>query len=160
MDWITIRQAKASDAACLNAALAQLSADLKDTHRATAEALLRAGFAGTASFAALLAECDREIIGVAMFSPVFSTTRGAPGAYVSDLWVAKQARQQGLGRRLLKEAAATAKRLWGAEFLKLSVYRSNVQARQAYKRLGFDASLEETNMVLKGQDFQILMGDK
>ena len=157
MDRITIRRAEASDAACLNAALAQLSADLGDTHRATAEALLRAGFAGLASFTALLAERDREVIGVAMISPIFSTTQGAPGVYVSDLWVAKQARQKGLGRRLLREAAATAEQLWGAEFLKLSVYRSNDQARQAYERLGFGAALEETNMVLKGRAYQNLM---
>ncbi len=65
------------------------------------------------------------MIGAATYSPVFSTKRAATGLFVSDLWVAAEARGLGLGRRLLATAHKLAAREWGAAYLKLAVYEDN-----------------------------------
>jgi ribosomal protein S18 acetylase RimI-like enzyme len=133
----------------LDAALRCLSAELGDTHRASATDLLRYGFGDAPAFVALLAEAGSTTRGVVMFSPVFSTIRGAPGLYVSDLWVAPEARGTGLAERLLVAARAEAAARWGARFLRLAVYDDNPRARAFYDRLGFRASLRETLMTLE-----------
>ena len=145
---MVIRKAELDDAPRLNAALRRLSADIGDRHRATDDDLRRAGFGPVPSFTALLAEAEGEVVGVALVSPVFSTTKGAPGAFVSDLWVAETARGTGLGRRLLGAVAEMARADWGAAYLKLSVYHDNPSARAVYARLGFAALEGEITMIL------------
>lgn len=143
-----IRRAERRDAERLNAALAALSDHLGDRHRAAAADLLKAGWGETPVFRAQIAEADAALVGAALYSPVFSTTRGAAGLFVSDLWVAAGARGSGLGRRLLAAAAADAAAGWGADFLKLSVYDDNDDARAAYLAMGFAAHETETNLSL------------
>lgn len=158
-ETITIRPAVEADVARLNKALSRLSEFLGDTHAATPEDLRRGGFGPVPAFRALLAEAGDEVLGVAMYSPVFSTVRAAPGLYVSDLWVSSAARGRGLGKRLLQAAARDAEEAWGARFLRLVVYEENPGARRFYGRLGFSAdpqdivmSLDETGLnALKGQ---------
>lgn len=157
---IVIRRAEAADAPRLNAALRRLSSDLGDRHRAGDEDVRRAGFGAAPSFTALLAERDGEIMGVALASPVFSTTRGAPGAFVSDLWVSETARGTGLGRRLLSAVAVMAEADWGAAYLKLSVYHDNTGARAVYDRLGFAPLEDETTMILGASELDRLKGLK
>jgi ribosomal protein S18 acetylase RimI-like enzyme len=144
-----IRLARAADVDRLDAALRRLSAELGDIHRATAADLLRHGFGDDPAFAALLAEREGTIRGVVMFSPVFSTIRGATGLYVSDLWVAREARGSGLAQRLLAAAQAEAAGRWGTRFLRLAVYDDNPRARAFYDRLGFRANPRETLMTLE-----------
>lgn len=127
-----IRQATVSDAAALNTALAQLSQEIGDTHRGRDESLSQALERGI-----VRAVIAGEIDGAALYSPVFSTTRGAPGLYVSDLWVSREARGTGQGRKLLRAAAEDARAVWGASWLKLTVYGENNAARAFYDRVGF-----------------------
>lgn len=156
MDAITIRRAEASDAARLNAALRRLSDDIGDPHGATDEMLVRAGFGDYPVFHALLAEANGETVGVALYSPVFSTVRASPGVYVSDLWVSDTVRGKGLGRKLLKAVATDAGRAWGAGFLKLAVYHDNDEAQAFYHRLGFTPVDDESIMSLDADGFAAL----
>jgi GNAT superfamily N-acetyltransferase len=147
----TIRRAGRGDVEALDAGLRALSAALGDAHRATAADLLRDGFGPRPAFAALIAETQGLLpAGVALFSPLYSTTRGGAGAYVSDLWVAEALRGAGLGARLLAAARDEAAALWGARFLRLGVYARTPRARAFYDRLGFAESPDERYLTLAG----------
>jgi GNAT superfamily N-acetyltransferase len=153
---VSINPATEADAARLNEALGRLSAEIGDRHLAKAEDILRHGFGPSPAFRALLAERANAVVGTAVFSPVFSTTRAAAGLYVSDLWVAQEARGLGLGRRLLASAHALAAQEWGAAYLKLAVYDDNPTARAFYTRLGFIAEQREAYLTLQGADLGAL----
>lgn len=155
---VVFRRAGAADVAALNAALAKLSASMGDTHRACDESLLKAGFGGWPVLAALLAERDGAVVGVAVFSPFYSTVRGMAGAYVSDLWVDDGLRGGGLGSRLLAQVRDEAAALWGAGFLRLGVYAGNQRARAFYDRLGFVHNPDETYLTLSGAALAALKG--
>ena len=150
MTAITIRQAEVADAARLNSALRHLSDAIGDTHRANDSDLSAAAFRDVPSCYALLAEMGAAIVGVAVYSPLFSTTRGMAGAYVSDLWVDDAARGQGLGRLLLSAVRDRAREHWDAGFLRLAVYADNPRAVAFYTRLGFSTSLGDIYMTLDG----------
>jgi len=160
MTSITIRLAEEADAARLNAALRQLSNDLNDTHLASNKDVELAGFGKSPSFSALLAELQNDVVGVAMFSPLYSTTRGAPGVFVSDLWVSKSQRGTGIARNLLAAVCESAADKWGAAFLRLNVYRDNQAAINAYEKIGFDTDLHEAVMTLNLAEFNTLRAKK
>ena len=160
MDTIAIRQAGADDAERLNTALRHLSRAIGDEHGADPDMLREAGFGSNPAFRALLAEADREVIGAALYSPVFSTVRAGAGVYVSDLWVSEAARGQGLGRKLLQAVAGGAAKVWNARFLKLVVYDDNPDARAFYDRLGFSASQGETILTLDETGLAALKNDR
>jgi ribosomal protein S18 acetylase RimI-like enzyme len=145
----TIRLAERADAPRLNAALQKLSQTMGDTHRADDLAIAEAGFGKTPAFYAELAEEGDQIVGVAVYSPLFSTVRGKAGVYVSDLWVDEAARGQRLGVRLLEAVRDDAKARWGAGFLRLVVYDDNPRAVSFYAGLGFRSSTGETVMTLE-----------
>lgn len=142
----------------LDAALQALSQDLGDPYHATAETLQRALFGNSPSARAQVADGPGGLRGLALFSPLFSTFRGGAGLYVSDLWVDRAERGNGLGPALLQSAAATAAELWAAGFMRLAVYPSNPRARALYDALGFQPISGETGMVLTGQAFQNMRG--
>ncbi|MCI5078058.1 GNAT family N-acetyltransferase [Oricola sp.] len=158
MAGITIRRAGPDDAERLNAALAHLSKDIGDDHGGTAALLREAGFGDNPAFRALLAEAGEEIVGAALYSPVFSTVRAGAGVYVSDLWVSETTRGKGLGQRLLRAVAYDADAVWNARFLKLVVYDDNERARSFYDRLGFAASTGETTLTLDADGLANLKG--
>lgn len=147
------------DIADLARALEALSGDMDDTHRATVTVLAHACFGEGAACHGLLARRDGAVIGAALVSPVFSTTYGAAGAYVSDLWVADAARGQGMGRALLRAVAGFAWEKWRARFLKLTVYAENTGARAFYDRLGFDMAERDLTCLLAAGAFDDLLGD-
>ncbi|GGA96337.1 GNAT family N-acetyltransferase [Allosediminivita pacifica] len=155
---VTFRKAEAADVPRLHAALAQLSADLGDTHRTDEDALHAAGFGARPVFRAVLAEEGWEVVGIALFSPCLSTSRGQVIAYVSDLWVAHGLRGQRLGPRLLSAVAEDAAEAWGATALKLNVYHHSAGARRFYARVGFTPAEDHTEMHL-GPDAIARLGD-
>jgi ribosomal protein S18 acetylase RimI-like enzyme len=158
MKGLSIRKATASDAERLNQALEKLSTDLGDKHRASAEDLVRHGFEENPAFFALIAEKDAssEVIGALIASPMFSTSLGGAGLYVSDLWISKEARGNGLGKRLLGAAVTEASINWTVKFLKLTVHNHNAKARRFYERLGFRNLSDETVLALKGEALETL----
>ena len=159
METLTFRRATAADLPRIDAALRVLSESLGDTHRASAEDLARAGFGPAPAFHVLLAEMPEPETepatplpaGLALFSPLYSTSRGAAGVYVSDLWVNDHLRGRGLGPRLLAAVRDEAAALWGgAGFLRLGVYAHSTRARAFYDRLGFAPSPGETYLTVTG----------
>jgi len=134
----------------LHHALTRLSAEMGDVHAAGLDSLLEHGFSRMPAFFALLAIREKETVGALVASPVFSTTRGGVGLFVSDLWVAKAVRGAGLGPRLLATALTHAPGTRTVSFLKLAVYHDNPDARRFYQRLGFEPRQDETVFDLKG----------
>ncbi|MCR8546828.1 GNAT family N-acetyltransferase [Salipiger sp. P9] len=145
---IRFRPAGEADVPRLNAALARLSADLGDRHKASDADLRRAGFGPHPVFRAMLAEEAGAVLGVSLYSPSFSTARGLTIAYVADLWVSAERRGQRLGPRLLAAVARDAMSTWGARALKLNVYHEKADARRFYERLGFVPATHHTEMYL------------
>ncbi len=153
---VTIKEAKASDVAQINKALRHLSDCLGDTHRAHDEDILKYGFGTDPIFRSAIAEHDGSTVGVILFSPVFSTTRGGPGLYISDLWVSDTQRGTGLGRQLLKAAC----KISGEEicYLKLAAYSESKGALEFYRHLGFQPIKDENQLILEGNSFNLLKG--
>lgn len=147
---IMIRLAEAADAARLNAALRALSDDLGDTHGASDADIAAAGFGPDPAFRAVLALRGEDVVGVAVFSPIYSTTRSSAGVFVSDLWVAASARGARLGPRLLAAVRDAASARAGCGFIRLAVYAENPRAVAFYKRMGFQARAGEVGMILDG----------
>lgn len=164
MEEVRFRSATAGDVPALHWALTQLSADLGDRHVAQEEDLRRAGFKGDPAFAAVLAEAGppaaARTVGACLFSPAFSTVRGAAGVYVADLWVASDLRGQKLGQRLLKAVLDTSHDRWRARFLKLNVYEDSRAARNFYDRLGFIPARSQTEMILEEAGCLALRGEQ
>ncbi len=156
MDEITIRKAVRSDAARLDAALRNLAVTLGDPHNTDLATLTAAGFGPDPAFGAVLAlDNIGTIVGLAMFSPVFSTVKGGAGVYVSDLWVSEAVRGRGLGPRLIAGVAAEAGR---PRFMKLAVYDNSPGARRFYDRMGFVPMAGETIMILDESGLDALKG--
>lgn len=156
---VTIRPVEEADLPMLDGALRALSDDLGDTHRATLDALRKAWFGPCPAFHAMLALSGGTAQGAVMFSPVFSTVRGMPGLYVSDLWVSDAARGSGLGRRLLAAASARAGGLWGAGYLRLDVYDSSPEAIGFYTKLDLAPMEGQRTLALSGAGFAQLKGE-
>ena len=155
----TIRLADRADAGRLNTGLAHLSAALGDTHRATDDRIAAQGWGDWPAFRAQLAEEGDALVGLALYSPIYSTVRGGAGVYVSDLWVAAQCRSDGLGRRLLRAALLDAEAEWGAGFLRLQVYDHTPRARRFYDRLGFVQTRGLADLVLDTAACEALKGE-
>lgn len=145
---IQIKPASLEDAPRLTTALQQLATELGDPWPPGNAALAQALDPAQRSLWAMLATADEETCGAVAFAPCFSTYRGSPGLFVSDLWVSEGMRGQNLGQRLLAAAGRDARQRWGASFLKLSVYHDNPRAQIFYLRLGFETMDEESNLSL------------
>lgn len=148
---ITISPVTRADVPMLHHALSQLSSDLGDAHLASLDSLTQA----SDTWRALLAVEGTIPVGALLATPLFSTTRGGLGLYVSDLWVDGRLRGQGLGARLLAQALNE----WSPVFVKLATYQDNASAQAFYSRLGF-AAQRETNMILHGAALDRLKGQR
>lgn len=155
-----IRSAQLADMPLLNTALEFLSSDLGDTHRTSSEDLVAACFGDMPSCHGIIATRAELLVGAVLLSPVFSTSLGVAGAYVSDLWVAPDTRSQGLGPRLLSHAAEHGADRWNAAYLKLTAYASNWRARGFYEGLGFRLAEQDQSFLLTGRNFQSLTDER
>lgn len=157
---ISIRQAVPDDAAALNRALSHLSADMGDEHKATDADIARFCFGPAPVLHAVVASSsDGRLVGVAAYSPFFSTVYGTVGIYVSDLWVDQETRGQRLGQRLLAAVHRAGLDAWDASFIRLGVYHDNPRARAFYERIGFVPSEDTEFLTLAGKALQSLGED-
>ncbi|WP_223413090.1 GNAT family N-acetyltransferase [Roseovarius aestuarii] len=115
---------------------------------------METSFMGNPAFNALLAYESADMFGVLVWSPLFSTTRGGGGLFVSDLWVASSARGQGTGRKLLAHAISDAEDSSGACFVRLAAHRNNPSACSYYAHIGFDEEADMLSMLLEGSALQ------
>lgn len=159
MTKVHFRIAERHDAGRLNTALATLSADLGDVHRATEAGLVAAGWGAHPAFRAQLAETGGAVVGAALYSAVYSTSRGGAVVYVSDLWIAPAQRGTGLGRQMLREVLRDAAQAWDVRWMKLAVYDTSPAARRFYDRLGFHPARGITEMHLDEAGCAALGGD-
>ncbi|WP_119389142.1 GNAT family N-acetyltransferase [Taklimakanibacter lacteus] len=95
-----------------------------------------------------LAEDAGGILGACLTLLTYSTWRDAKGLYVVDLFIDGKARNQGLGVKLLREAARRGRQK-GARFIKLEVYDTNEGAARFYERLGFVRNDKDRLFVLE-----------
>ena len=160
MTSISIRPATPDDAEMIAGMLSRLADEIGDTERfsSTAETIRQHGFGKQPLFHCLVAGRETPDMGLALFFPIFSTTRAKPGVYVQDLWMAKDARGQGLGRRLLAEIVSYSAMQWDAAYLSLTVYASNTNATAFYQNIGFDEGHDDVAMALDGDAFDRLRG--
>ena len=95
-----------------------------------------------------IAEDGSGIIGACLTLLTYSTWRDAKGLYVVDLFIDGKARNQGLGLKLLREAARRG-RARGARFIKLEVDHTNGGAARFYERIGFVRSDKDRLFVIE-----------
>jgi GNAT superfamily N-acetyltransferase len=72
---------------------------------ATVELLSESLFGPRPAAGALLARCQGELAGYAIYFFTFSSFVGRPGIWLEDVYVRPQFRQRGLGRRLVEAVA-------------------------------------------------------
>lgn len=96
-----------------------------------------------------VAEHEGRVDGMAIWFKNFSTWTGRNGIYLEDLYVRPEARAQGIGRALLAELAAIARRE-GYARLDWSVLNWNTSAIRFYESLGAGPMDEWTGYRLSG----------
>jgi len=131
-----------------------------DRFRCRVDDIREHGFAQQALFHCLVAERAGQKYGLALFFPVFSTTRGRPGLYLQDLWVAPDCRDDGLGTRMLRQVVAFAVSEWQASYLELMVHGHNEDADRFYRRHGFVERSHDRHLTLDDEEFQLLQSDR
>lgn len=100
--------------------------------------MLRDGFGEQPVFRSLVAECEGQVVGLAIFFVKYSTWKGK-GLYLDDLIVTETYRGRGIGLALLKAYLEEARRS-GARQVHWQVLDWNQPAIDLYKKMG--ASLE------------------
>ena len=108
---------------------------LRDACVAT-DASLRATLFGSRPYAeVIIAECDGQVAGFALFFHNYSTFLAQPGLYLEDLFVKPEFRGRGVGKKLLTHIGALAvQRDCGR--VEWSVLDWNVDAIGFYQKLG------------------------
>jgi GNAT superfamily N-acetyltransferase len=144
--------------------LIQLIHDLAEYERSPqsveidAEQLYRALFGPSPTVFAHVAETGGRIDGMAIWFLTFSTWTGRSGIHLEDLYVRPEARSSGIGRALLAELAAIARRS-GYARLEWSVLTWNEPALRFYRSLGAEPLDEWIGYRLAGQPLQRLGPD-
>ncbi len=107
---IVVRPIKPGEGVALLSMVRALAESHKmlDHLHATAEMYEAAMFAGEPIVGTLLAECDGELAGCAVWHRSFSTFRGAEVMYLEDLSVLPRFRRKGIARALLRAVARLA----------------------------------------------------
>ena len=137
---ITVRPATSGDVSEVVKLARSLSiAEGQRPSRLTKAAYLRDGFGEKPAFSALLAEIDRKVAGYTLYFEGYDTVRAARGVYLSDLYVDKAWRRQGVGRALMQATAKACKDI-GGEWMFWSVLKVNKSARKFYRTMGIELS--------------------
>ncbi len=147
----------ADDLARLDTALRALSAAISEDYSTDRATLTQAILGPQPVACAILALQDDQTRGAALYSPVFSTVRGAAGVYVSDLWVSDAARGQGLGAGLLAQVTRDSAQRWRATWLRLAAYHHSHAALRFYARLGFTPVNDQQELRLGADGFATLI---
>lgn len=149
---IVIREAVKADLETVAAMLRRLGHHVGAKPKVTAEDLAVFGPPGRGHFEIFVAEEKGEILGILLYSILFSAWRGRPGIFVSDIYIEDKARGMGLGTCLLRAAIAKeAPR--DCAYLKLDVDKENESGLSFYRKHGFKVSEADHTMVLEKDDW-------
>ena len=142
---ISLRAAVIDDIPQILAFIQGLAEYEKLAHACVAtEESLRQTLFGPRPFAeVIMAECNTQPAGFALFFHNYSTFRARPGIYLEDLYVLPTLRGRGIGKALLKELARLAVER-GCARLEWSVLDWNSPAIEFYKSLGAEPQDEWT----------------
>ncbi|HUO82126.1 MAG TPA: GNAT family N-acetyltransferase [Gammaproteobacteria bacterium] len=134
---IDIRPAVVADVPLIHAFICELADFERLRHEvvATETQLRETLFGDTPRAEVLIATLAGEPAGFALYFHNYSTFLGRPGLYLEDLYVREQARDRGIGRRLLARLALIARQR-GCRRLEWWVLDWNEPAIRFYKRLG------------------------
>ena len=136
METPKIRKANSSDVKDIIRLLVELAVYEKepDAVKVTEEELIRDGFGSNPRYECLLAEFNSEIVGLAFFTPRYSTWVGDT-LHLEDLVVTKKMRGKGIGTLLYREFLLEAKQR-GVKRVEWSVLDWNKTAIDFYKKSG------------------------
>lgn len=145
-----IRPATEADLPALVAMMAAFEAHLNTIDPVNPTAIGDAARKAVARFAlgpapcrgVFLVERDEVSVGFLAWQEIVWMDDGAPALWVSDLYVAPEARAAGTGRALM-DAACSAVRERGGRRVVFTVWQRNAAARAFYTALGADVVREE-----------------
>lgn len=139
--------------------LKQLATETGDGDRfsCTVDDIRKFGFGQHSLFHCLIATAQQQNLGLALYFPLFSTTRGRPGVYLQDLWISPDCRDWGVGLTMLCEVIKVAASQWQAGYLDLMVHGHNKGADRFYRRHGFIESEHDRHLTLKDDAFMELV---
>jgi GNAT superfamily N-acetyltransferase len=103
--------------------------------------LLADGFSANPRFQCLIAECDGETAGLALYFFIYSTWTSRNGLYLEDLYVDPKFRRHGIARSLMTELETVAQRA-GCRYMRWLVLRNNHAAISFYETVGAKISAE------------------
>jgi len=151
-----LRTATSADAPLLTRLAFELAESTNQTEQISASAweMKRYGGAEELPFRALIAECDGQTVGYALFFDYYSTWHG-PGFYLEDLYVRPNFRRRGIARALLGRVAAIAesdKR----NFIRWAVLHCNQPALNLYRSSGASILEEWQLCCLPGSSLKLL----
>ncbi len=109
---LTIRPATVEDAGLLRTLIREL-ADYEhglEFVSITEADIVRDGFGPRRKFRAIIAEWNGNPAGYALFFEVYSTWRGRAALFLEDIFVRPQFRSKGIGKALLAQVAAVARK--------------------------------------------------
>ena len=86
---------------------------------------------------AVILLAGEEPCGIAVLRFRLSIWRAGLECYLAELYISPERRRQGIGRALMREAMAVARRR-GADYMDLGTSEDDVAARALYESLGFD----------------------
>ena len=136
MEIPKIRKANSSDVKDIIRLLVELAVYEKepDAVKVTEEELIRDGFGNNPRYECLLAEFNSEVVGLAFFTPRYSTWVGDT-LHLEDLVVTEKMRGKGIGTLLYREFLLVAKER-GVKRVEWSVLDWNKTAIDFYKKSG------------------------
>ncbi len=134
---IVVRPADQDDCGQLAALLIEAFEYYGDKNRLSAAELslrLRAHLGAQPGYEALMAECDGDTVGFAIFAPVFWTIDCKIALFLKEIFVTERARNNGAGKRLMLSLAELA-HARGWTRLVWTVDRINKDALGFYRKL-------------------------
>ena len=136
METPKIRKANSSDVKDIIRLLVELAVYEKepDAVKVTEEELIKDGFGSNPRYECLLAEFNSEVVGLAFFTPRYSTWVGDT-LHLEDLVVTEKMRGKGIGTLLYREFLMVAKNR-GVKRVEWSVLDWNKTAIDFYKKSG------------------------
>ena len=155
-DTITIRDAVIEDVPFIKACIHELAEyEHAETQDLSTEEMLRENIFVKEFAKVLIAECNGEKAGFALWFNNFSTWLARPGIYLEDLYVRPQFRRRGIGKMLLKWLAdITVENGWGR--VEWACMKWNKPSLDFYKSLGASRMDEWVTLRVDGENLEHL----